>query len=92
LFDKGKPSPFDDLPELDLVESLYHNDFIILGTERNNGMGIGSIPVTRIMLYAKQEGVLDVDLFRRIILRLDNHYLTLVSKRQTEQSNKPSKD
>lgn len=74
-----------------MVESLYHNDFYILGTERNTGMGISAIPVTRIILYAEQEGVHDIDLFKRIILRLDNHYMGLVNKKQTAESNKPIK-
>ena len=59
---------------------MYHADFNILGTERNSSMGIGPIPITRITLYADQEGVHDKPLFKRIILKLDAFYLELANK------------
>jgi len=49
-------------------------------------MGVGSIPVTRITLYAAQEGIHDVELFKRIILRIDREYCAMVSDDQKKKS------
>ena len=45
-------------------------------------MSIGAIPITKVHLYAEQHGVLNVDLFERIILDIDQEYLTLIAKKQ----------
>ena len=79
-------SPLDDLPEMDFVEAGYYNDFQILGSERNSGMSIGSIPVTRIIQYAQLEGIHNIEMFKIVMLRLDNYYLKLVSEEQKRKT------
>jgi len=57
-----------------------------LGSERNNGMGMGYIPITRITQYAIQEGIHDVEMFKRIISRVDHLYYTMVTDKQEQKS------
>ena len=84
--DKGEVSPLDELPVLDVVESIYYADFRLLGSERNSGMGISPIPITRITEYANQEGVHNIELFKRIISRIDQSYCKMISDDQEKKS------
>jgi hypothetical protein len=85
LKERGLDSPLDSRPSLGTVEVFYYNDFAILGTERING---GPLPITRISQYATMEGVLDVELFKRIILELDNTYLKLSAEERKKAATK----
>lgn len=84
----GKSSPLDDLPDLTLDESIYYKDFNNLCTERVSSMGLGSIPVTRIHLYAQQNGIHNIPLFEEIIMSVDGEYVKLISEKQEKQSKK----
>jgi len=88
LQDDDRPSPLDDLPKLDHAESVYYSDFNILGSERNSGMGIGPIPVTRINQYAEQEGIINTALFKKIIMDVDKNFIELVSDKQKSETKK----
>ena len=79
------------MPVLDFVETVYYSDFNTLGSERNNGMSLGSIPITKITEYALQEGIYDIDLFKRIILRIDRYYSKLVNEENSKKVKSKSK-
>ena len=81
----------DKMPAINQVEASYYNDFSVLGSERLNGMNIGSIPVTRVVQYANLEGVHDVELFKRIMLRLDCFYINMVLAEQKRKSKPKAK-
>ena len=70
---------------------MYYSDFTMLGTERNSGMSMGAIPVTRIILYAQLEGVLNSELFKRVITGIDHAYIGLVNDEQGRKSKANSK-
>ena len=89
--DEGQSSPLDNVPALTLDENVYYTDFNALCSERVNGMGLGSIPITRITEYAKQHGVHDVFLFEQIIMRIDNVYVKCVSDKNQRESKSKSK-
>ena len=76
------------MPDLTLDESIYYTDFNNLCTERVSGMGLGSIPITRIHLYALQNGVHNIPLFKQIIMSVDDEYIRLMSEKQKRQSKK----
>ena len=86
LQDKGESSPLDEVPDLDIVESLYYEDFVILGTERVNGMSMGAIPITRIDEYARIEKVENIEKFKRIIAAVDRLYMKIVAVEQDRRS------
>ncbi|RLE19702.1 MAG: hypothetical protein DRJ65_19860 [Acidobacteria bacterium] len=86
LQDRGESSPLDDLPDLDIVDTLYYEDFVVLGTERVNGMSMGPIPIMKIVDYARMEGVEDVGRFKRIIAAVDRLYMRLVAVEQERKS------
>jgi len=79
LHDRGLESPLDNRPTLSTGEIFYYNDFVTLGTERISSGSVGSLPITRIIKFAVMDGVHDVELFKRIILRLDVIYLNMVA-------------
>ena len=79
------------MPDLTLDESIYFNDFNALCSERMSGMGIGSIPITRINQYAVQHGIHDINLFEQIMMRIDTAYVKLMSDKQERQSKKGKK-
>ena len=60
-------------------------------SERVSGMGVGSIPITRINQYAVQQGVHDISLFEKIMMRVDTAYIKLMSDKQERQSKKGKK-
>ena len=74
------------MPVLDLAESIYYSDFNILGSERQGGMGITPIPITRICQYAIQEEIHNINLFKRIILKVDQEYCKMISDDQVRKS------
>lgn len=83
---RGESSPLDDLPELSVGESLYYEDFVVLGTERVNAMSVGAIPITKIVEYAIFEGVEDIHRFKRILSAMDRLYLKAVRKEQDKKA------
>ena len=54
-------------------------------------MGISSIPITRINQYAVQHDVHDIILFEKIIMRVDNAYVRLISDKNERQAKKAKK-
>lgn len=76
------------MPVLDLTESIYYSDFNILGSERQGSMGISLIPITRITQYAIQEEIHNIDLFKRIIVKVDQEYCKMVTDDQVKKSNR----
>jgi len=95
LHDEGRPSPFDEMPLLTLDESIYYNDFNVLGTERLNSMSVGAIPITSIIQYALLEKIHNIELFKNVILEMDRCYLRLVADdqkaKQKKSASKPRK-
>jgi len=91
LQDEGQSSPLDNLPSLTLDENIYYSDFNALCSERSGGMGISSIPITRINQYARQHGVHNIYLFEQVIMQIDNAYMKFVSEKQERQSKKGKK-
>lgn len=76
------------MPELEHVEMLYYSDFSQLNTQRQVGMGMGSIPINDIHYYALLNGVHEIEKFKRIILIVDNAYTKAVSEKQKSEQKK----
>jgi len=73
---------FGPRPEVPAGYDIYLESFNDLSTERVIGAGgLGPIPVTKIMEYANLVGMPDMFQFKRIIMQLDNEYITLIQKK-----------
>ena len=66
----------------------YYNDFTVLGSERHIGQSVGPLPILKIYEYADREAVHDVELFKRIMLKLDVIFLRLVASERKKQEQK----
>jgi hypothetical protein len=82
------------LKEADKMPDIGHDVFYIkcfyeLSTERNNGMGMGPIPISKIWDY-QARFKLDFD-FCDIILQLDNQYLLKELKKDGGKSSPNSR-
>jgi hypothetical protein len=87
------PAPFYAQPEIPSHLSPFWAAFLELGTERQIGMGIGAIPVSRINAYARDELDLDDDggdRFRAVIRLMDDAYLALVTT--PNKGNRPAEE
>lgn len=67
---------------------LHWEAFNDLGTERNNGMGIGPIPFSKIKEYAADLGLTEreKEAFVWIIRKLDIHYLNKQAQEAAERN------
>lgn len=84
LIELGRPvpEPFLDQPEI-LPESMFYwSAYCNLVTERQIGMGIGPIPISKAREYAEREGISDRewDDFWGIIREVDADHIRLINK------------
>lgn len=79
-YDEGgdPPRQFFERPEIEPYQELYWYAFNDLTTERQSGMGVGPIPVSKIEAYAKKLGLSpdEADRFEIILRRMDEAYVT----------------
>jgi hypothetical protein len=84
---RGTPVPQWALeePETPPMASFYIRAFWELSTERQIGLAIGPIPVSKIRECAQDRGVRDVAEFLAIIQALDRAYLQWVSEQRKQK-------
>lgn len=75
------------MPNVEQFE-FYIEAFRELSTTRSSAFGIGPIPFTAIVEYAKIYEVDDFDDFMYFIRSMDSEYLRLENEEQTKQANK----
>jgi len=66
---------------------FYIEAFFEISTCRSTGMGIGPIPFTSVVEYARIYNIEDVEDFLYYIRRLDATYLSFMEKKNNEQNN-----
>jgi len=79
------PPEFEDVPELDDLNTLYWDLFWELSTERLVEMG--PIPGSKIIYYAKEFG-LNYDDLQMVIRAMDGTYLEYVSEERNKVTGK----
>lgn len=70
-------------PVLEDVEFSLWSAFWELSTERQIGMGVGPIPVSRIRRHAPEFGM-DTSSFVRIMRRMDDEYLSHANRQDNK--------
>lgn len=71
-------------------QEIYWIAFQELGTERQNGMSIGPIPVTKIWDWAEFRAfnLSETKALHYVIRQMDNEYMSLMSAKQNRASKK----
>jgi len=83
-----------EAPPLASQSVFYWRALIELGSDRPMSMsGPGQIPLSSIRAYLDELSItdhLERDLFKRIIVNVDNHRANLMARRNREAQSKPS--
>jgi len=85
---RNAPDGYYDRPEIEPHLTWLWNAFWELGTERQLGMAVGPIPVSKIREYLRDELELDgveYDRARTIIRRMDDTYSSMVNRSKTDE-------
>jgi len=90
MIERGREAPaeFYDQPQIEPHLTWLWNVFWELGTERQLGMVIGPIPISKIREYLRDELELhdaDYDRARAIIRKADNAYVAMLSRRKGDE-------
>jgi predicted ferric reductase len=89
LVELGRANPEDEV-DVTLFQ-FYVDAFRELGSNRQIGMGLGPIPFTSIVEYAKIYEVEDIVDFIYIIREMDNEYLRIQANEQKSDTKNPNK-
>ena len=84
---RNAPDAFYDRPEVEPHLTWLWNAFWELGTERQLGMSIGPIPVSKIREYLRDEMELtgaEYDRTKAIIRKVDDAYLGMLNRRKDD--------
>ena len=73
------------MPELELWERGYVDDFYTLTSSRQIGMGLAPIPISEIIAFVDKVGIMDFEDFLYIINAMDNAYLDEYNKKQAAE-------
>jgi hypothetical protein len=89
MLERGHDAPpeFYDRPEIEPQLMPLWNAFWELSTERQIGMAIGPIPVSKIRQYLREEMEIDgadYDHAKAIIRRADNAYCAMLNRRRED--------
>ena len=89
MLEQGREAPpeFHDCPEIEPHLTMIWNAFWDLSTERQIGMAIGPIPVSKIREHLRDEiGLIgdDYDHARTIIRRMDGAYVGMLNRRKED--------
>jgi hypothetical protein len=90
MMERGRDAPaeFHDRPEIEPHLTWLWNAFWELTTERQFGMSIGPIPVSKIREYLRDELELDggeYDRVRTIIRKADDAYVGMLNRRKDDE-------
>lgn len=64
---------------------MYIQDFYKLSSSRQQGMGVGAIPVSEILKYIEHYNIPDSEDFLFVMQSVDNAYLEKVSEKQAQE-------
>jgi|GEM_PF-1105785 len=85
---RDAPTEFYDRPEVEPHLTWLWNAFWELGTERQLGMSIGPIPISKIREYLRDELELhdaEYDHAKAIIRKADDAYVGMVNRRKDDE-------
>jgi hypothetical protein len=90
MAERGRKVPveFYDRPEIEPHLAWLWNAFWELGTERQLGMAVGPIPVSKIKEYLRDEMELtgaEYDRARAIIRKVDDAYAAMLNRRKDDE-------
>lgn len=84
LAELGESTPLDSIPETDTGIEWSLRAFSILSASRQQGMGIGAIPISECIAYWNEFGIEPADDFLEMIRALDAEWIRQANARQKE--------